>query len=456
MALVLYNTLSREKRPFEPVDPQRVTMYVCGPTVYNYAHIGNARPVVVFDVLYRLLRQRYPKVIYARNFTDVDDKIMDAAEAQNLSIDVITEKYERVYTEDMAALGALDPDLTPRATENIDAIIDMVSTLIDNGHAYEAEGHVLFSVASDPNYGRLSKRSVKELLAGARVEVAPYKQSPADFVLWKPSTDDQPGWYSPWGRGRPGWHIECSAMIRAHLGTTIDIHGGGVDLVFPHHENEMAQSCCANGAPFVGCWMHNGFLTLHREKMAKSEGNVLTVHELLNDYPGELLRLTLLSAHYRQPLDWSEQVLIQQRDRLDKMYRVLKTLEDVSATVGEPDPEVLAALEDDLNTPRALAALNQLVSKVAGLESDDDRAQIKGTIMASGALLGLLGASPDSWLEQGDVSLEAEQIDALLAQRQQARADRDFARADAIRDELAAAGIVIEDGPQGTTWRAER
>ncbi|MEM9183586.1 MAG: cysteine--tRNA ligase [Pseudomonadota bacterium] len=456
MALVLYNTLSREKRLFEPVDPARVTMYVCGPTVYNYAHIGNARPVVVFDVLYRLLRQRYPKVIYARNFTDVDDKIMDAAEAQNLSIDVITEKYERVYTEDMAALGALEPDLTPRATENIDAIIDMVSTLIDSGHAYEAEGHVLFSVASDPNYGRLSKRSVKELLAGARVDVAPYKQSPADFVLWKPSTDDQPGWDSPWGRGRPGWHIECSAMIRAHLGTTIDIHGGGVDLVFPHHENEMAQSCCANGAPFVGCWMHNGFLTLHREKMAKSEGNVLTVHQLLDDYPGELLRLTLLSAHYRQPLDWSEQVLTQQRDRLDKMYRVLKTLEHLPPTPADPDPEVLAALEDDLNTPRALAALNQLVSQVAGLESDSDRAQLKGVILASGALLGLLGASPDSWLKQGAVSLDADRIEALLTERQQARAERDFARADAIRDELKAAGIVIEDGAEGTTWRAER
>ncbi len=456
MALVLFNTLIKEKRTFEPVDPDRITMYVCGPTVYNYAHIGNARPVVVFDVLYRLLKRRYANVIYARNFTDVDDKIIDAANQGNVPIEVITERFERVYSEDMAALGTLPPDLTPRATDNMPAMIDMIGKLIDKGHAYAAQGHVLFSVASDENYGQLSRRTVQQLLAGARVDVAPYKKDPADFVLWKPSNEQQPGWDSPWGRGRPGWHIECSAMILEHLGPTIDIHGGGIDLVFPHHENELAQSCCANQAPFVRCWMHNGFLTMDREKMSKSEGNVITVHELLTEHPGELLRLSLLSAHYRQPLDWSDQVLTQQRERLDKMYRALKTLDDIEAADCEADPQVLAALEDDLNTPQALAALNQLVSKVAGASDDSQRALLKGQILASGALLGLLGDSPDSWLKQGDVGLAPAQIQDLIEQRQQARADRDFARADQIRQQLTEHGIVIEDGPTGTTWRAER
>ncbi|MFK7957974.1 MAG: cysteine--tRNA ligase [Lysobacterales bacterium] len=456
MALVLYNTLSKEKRTFEPVDPQRVTMYVCGPTVYNYAHIGNARPVVVFDMLYRLLKRRYPHVVYARNFTDVDDKIIDAARAENLSIDAITQRFEQVYTEDMAALGTLPPDLTPRATENMAAMITMISGLIEGGHAYAAEGHVLFSVASDPDYGQLSRRTVQQLMAGARVDVAPYKKDPADFVLWKPSSDEQPGWESPWGRGRPGWHIECSAMILAHLGTTIDIHGGGIDLVFPHHENELAQSCCANQAPFVRWWMHNGFLTMDREKMSKSEGNVVTVNELLKNYPGELLRLALLSAHYRQPLDWSDQVLVQQRERLDKMYRALNTVEHIEAVASEPDHEVVTALEDDLNTPQALAALNSLVSQLSNATNEAQQAALKGQVLASGQLMGLLGCAPDDWLKAGQVGLEDNQIDALIRERQQARENRDFARADIIRQQLSDNGIVIEDGPQGTTWRAER
>ncbi len=456
MALVLYNTLSKEKRTFEPVDPDRVTMYVCGPTVYNYAHIGNARPVVVFDMLYRLLKRRYPTVIYARNFTDVDDKIIDAAKAQNLSIDAITQRFEQVYTDDMAALGTLAPDLTPRATENMDAMITMIGGLIEDDHAYAAEGHVLFSVASDPNYGRLSRRTVQQLMAGARVDVAPYKKDPADFVLWKPSSEDQPGWESPWGRGRPGWHIECSAMILAHLGTTIDIHGGGIDLVFPHHENELAQSCCANGAPFVNWWMHNGFLTMDREKMSKSEGNVVTVNELLKSYPGELLRLALLSAHYRQPLDWSDQVLVQQRERLDKMYRALNVVDHIQAVVCEPHEEVVAALEDDLNTPQALAALNRLVSQLTAANDEVQQATLKGQVLASGQLMGLLGSAPDQWLKAGTVGLQDDQIDALINERQQARENRDFARADEIRQTLSDNGIVIEDGPEGTTWRAER
>ncbi|MEM9529620.1 MAG: cysteine--tRNA ligase [Pseudomonadota bacterium] len=456
MAIVLYNTLAREKRTFEPLDPQRVTMYVCGPTVYNYAHIGNARPVVVFDVLYRLLLRAYPNVIYARNFTDIDDKIIDAAARQNLSIDLITKRFESVYTEDMLSLGTLPPDLTPRATENMGPMISMIETLIERGHAYEAEGHVLFAVETDERYGELSRRSLRELKAGARVDPAPYKRDPGDFVLWKPSSEEQPGWDSPWGRGRPGWHIECSAMIAEHLGPTIDIHGGGIDLQFPHHENELCQSRCAHGGQFVRFWMHNGFLTIEREKMAKSEGNVLTVHDLLNDHPGEVLRLALMSAHYRQPLDWCDEVLKQQTERLDRLYRVLKNLDDVPAADTGPCPDVTAALEDDLNTPKALSALSALAGRCQKAESAAERAELKGQLLASGELLGLLREDPATWFQQGSADLDPSAIETLIAERSSARGNRDFARADQIRDELAAAGVVIEDGPEGTTWRHER
>ncbi len=385
MTLALHDSLRGAVHPFEPRDPERVTMYVCGPTVYNRIHIGNARPAVVFDVLFRLLRFRYPHVVYARNFTDIDDKIMAAADAEGTDIAELSARYADAYDTDVRALGNIDPDLAPRATEHIAEMLAMIGELIDKGHAYAAEGHVLFAVESDPDYGALSKRSLDDMIAGARVEVAPYKRHPADFVLWKPSTDDQPGWDSPWGRGRPGWHIECSAMIDKHLGTGIDIHGGGRDLAFPHHENELAQSRCAHGdADFVRFWLHNGMLTLDGEKMSKSLGNVVTVAGLLERWDGEVLRYALLSGQYRSPLVWNEALLEQARASLDRIYGSLRDAgepdlgepdlgepdlgepdpgEPVAAD-GTPDPAFLAALEDDLNTPEALAALHRLAGEL--------------------------------------------------------------------------------------------
>ena len=454
----LYNTLTRQKEEFVPGDPDCITMYVCGPTVYNYAHIGNARPVVVFDLLYRLLRRRFPKVIYARNITDVDDKIIEASRQSGESIDQITERYTRAYDEDTAALGALPPDLKPRATDHMTPMIEMIQTLIDSGNAYEADGHVLFDVTAYEDYGKLSKRTLKELLAGARVDVAPYKRNPGDFVLWKPSNEDQPGWESPWGLGRPGWHIECSAMAAAHLGKTIDIHGGGIDLVFPHHENELAQSQCAHGETFVRYWMHNGFLTMDKDKMSKSLGNVLTIHELREVIPGEVLRLVLMSAHYRQPLDWSDDTVAQQRERLDRMYRALRDLGDVQADENaEPSGELMAALEDDLNTPLALSVLASLINRANAASDEAERRELKGTILASAEMLGLLQEDPDHWLQGASRhDLDTDEIEQLIAQRNQARKDRDFATADQIRDQLAEKGVIIEDGPDGTRWRFDR
>ncbi len=456
MALYLHNTLSRTKEEFVPADPSRVTMYVCGPTVYSFAHIGNARPAVVFDVLVRLLRHLYPTVVYARNITDVDDKINAAAKEQGVEIGRITEKFKAIYHDDMAALGVAPPDIEPHATDHIPEMIAMMQTLIDNGHAYAAEGHVLFNVPTYADYGRLSKRDREEMIAGARVEVAPYKRDPADFVLWKPSTPDLPGWDSPWGRGRPGWHLECSCMIEKHLGRTIDIHGGGVDLVFPHHENEIAQSTCAHGGEtFVRYWLHNGFVNVDREKMSKSIGNVLLVNELLNAAPGEAIRLALLNAHYRQPLDWSDDGLAHARRMLDRLYGALRNLADVEPSGDAPDPDFLVALEDDLNTPRALAALFE-VARRANVSTDDaERSALKGSLIASGALMGLLGEDPETWFAGTDTGdgLDAAAIEAMIADRNAARADRDFATADRIRDELTTAGIVLEDGPEGTKWR---
>jgi cysteinyl-tRNA synthetase len=432
----LHDTMAREKRPFEPADPERITMYVCGPTVYGRAHIGNARPAVVFDTLARLIRHEFGEtsLVYARNVTDVDDKIIAAAEAEGVEPEVITERYERFYLEDMGALGVRPPDIAPHATREIAPMIAMIARLIELGHAYEAQGHVLFSVPSDPDYGVLSRRDREQMIAGARVEVAPYKRDPADFVLWKPSPDGVIGWDSPWGRGRPGWHIECSAMIRAHLGETIDIHGGGLDLIFPHHENEIAQSRCAHGGlPLARFWVHNGFVDMGAEKMSKSLGNIITPAELLaQGHRGETLRLALLSAHYRQPLPWTDALVAQAKATLDGLYRAAGDAEPT-----EVDSGVLEALSDDLNTPLAL-------SRLSGLDG--------GVLKASAQLLGLLQVSGDEWFQGG---ADAGAIEARIAERAEAKKQRDFAAADRIRDELKAEGIILEDGPGGTTWRRE-
>ena len=453
MTLQLYNTLSRSKQTFEPLDHDRVTMYACGPTVYNYAHIGNARPAVIFDLLYRLLQIEYPNVVYARNITDVDDKINAAAAEQGIEIGVITRRFTEAYHADMAALGVGRPTIEPRATEHIAEIVAMIERLIGAGHAYEAERHVLFDVDTFESYGRLSGRDRREMIAGARVEVAPYKRNPGDFVLWKPSDENQPGWDSPWGRGRPGWHIECSAMSAAHLGEVIDIHAGGQDLVFPHHENEIAQSRCAHGTNlFARYWLHNGFVTVEKRKMSKSLGNTLVVHELLRHWPGEAMRYLLLSAHYRQPLDWSESALRQAVTTLDRLYRALEDHAMEQAT--EPAATVVEALEDDLNTPAALAALNALARELGQCEDAARHARLAGELRASGKLLGLL-QQPAQWTEQrqSDAGLDPDHIDRLVAQRTEARQQRDFAEADRLRDELDVMGVELEDSPDGTRWR---
>ncbi|HYD37496.1 MAG TPA: cysteine--tRNA ligase [Allosphingosinicella sp.] len=455
----LYDTKAREKRDFAPADPGRVTIYVCGPTVYNRAHIGNARPAVVFDVLSRLLRHFYgeDKVVYARNVTDVDDKIIDAARAEGVDPAVVTRRYEDFYLADMGALGVRSPDLAPKATESVAEMVAMIGRLIETGHAYEADGHVLFHVPSDPDYGALGRRDREAMIAGARVEVASYKRDPADFVLWKPSPEGVIGWDSPWGRGRPGWHIECSAMIERHLGETIDIHGGGLDLVFPHHENELAQSRCAHGgAELARYWVHNGFLSMAGgEKMSKSLGNVVTVGELLDEgHRGETLRLALLSAHYRQPLEWSAQLVAQSKATLDRLYRSLS-----APGSGEGDESaVVEALADDLNTPLALSRLNELA------RSGDAAATRRAA-----ALLGLLEQDPLEWFQGGGAPapdrvdprlreeagtfLDGAEIQRRIDRRAEAKNARDYAEADRIRADLAAQGVLLEDGPRGTTWR---
>jgi len=451
----LHNTLTGRKQEFVPQDSSRVTMYVCGPTVYSYAHIGNMRPPVVFDVLARLLRHRYERVVYVRNITDIDDKINAAAEREGVSIAVISDRYAAAYHEDLEALGVAPTDHEPRVTEHLPQIIAMIQRLIDSGHAYAAEGHVLFNVGAYDDYGMLSKRDRREMLAGARVEVAPYKKDAGDFVLWKPSRDEQPGWDSPWGRGRPGWHIECSAMAETLLGDTIDIHGGGHDLVFPHHENEIAQSRCAHGgAPFANYWVHNGFVTVNREKMAKSVGNVLRARELLEQAPGEAIRLALLGGHYRQPLDWTDETLVQAKRQLDRLYGALREVADVKPAAGVEAPDgFFAALDDDLNTPAALAEMFELVRALNKAESNEDKAGIKGQLLAAAKLMGLLSQTPQDWFGAGNDDPESAEIEALLEQRAAARKARDFTSADRIRDELTARGIVIEDSAQGIRWR---
>jgi cysteinyl-tRNA synthetase len=455
--LSLYNTLTRKKEIFEPADPNRVTMYVCGPTVYNHAHIGNARPAVVFDVLARLLRRLYPHVVYARNITDIEDKIIAAAKEQGVEISVVTEKYAQIYRDDMGVLGVLAPDLEPKATESVAEMISMMERLIASGNAYAAEGHVLFNVPSFAGYGKLSGRERDDMIAGARVEVAPYKKDPADFVLWKPSTPDQPGWESPWGRGRPGWHIECSAMIEKHFGKTIDIHGGGIDLQFPHHENELAQSTCTHGVPLARVWLHNGFVNMGAEKMSKSLGNVLLVHDLISHAPGEAIRLALLNGHYRQPLDWTEEGLQQAKRMLDRLYGALRGLADVrSEPTNDAAPdEFMAALTDDLNTPKALAVLFDLAKQANTTSDPGTRAQLKAALIGAGRLIGLLEMEPEAWFAGagGASHIDGEEVERLIAARNAARKARDFTEADRIRGALADMGVAIEDGPQGTSWR---
>ncbi len=462
MALSLHNTQTRKKELFVPLDAARIGMYVCGPTVYDLAHIGNARPIVVFDVLYRLLRNIYGKesVIYVRNITDVDDKINAAAQASGEPISAITARTTKAFHADIAELNALPPDVEPRATDHIAEMIEMIETLVALEHAYAAEGHVLFHVPSDQDYGKLANRDSEEMLAGARVEVAPYKRDPADFVLWKPSEEGLPGWDSPWGRGRPGWHIECSAMSRKHLGVTLDIHGGGADLIFPHHENEVAQSeCSCPGHPFVRTWMHNGFLSVNGEKMSKSLGNFITIRQALEGAPGEVLRLMLLSTHYRHPLDWTEGGVQQARTRLDRLYRVLQKLNlscnseaDLDVAVSE-DAGFNAALHDDLNTPLALSELERQADELSKLDGSVAHRK-RQTVVASAGILGILQHDPETWFKGGETASDVGHIEEQIALRLAARAARDFDTADKIRDALADASIILEDRPDGTTdWR---
>jgi cysteinyl-tRNA synthetase len=453
--LRLHNTRTHRVEDFVAQDPGRVTLYLCGPTVYNYVHIGNARGPVVFDVMAKLLRRHYSRLVYARNITDVDDKINAAALEQGVPIATITDKFTAIYLEDMDRLGVTRQDVEPRATEHIPQIIAMIERLIASEHAYAAEGHVLFSVASYADYGKLSRRPVEDMIAGARVEVAPYKRSPGDFVLWKPSPPELPGWDSPWGIGRPGWHIECSAMAEAHLGETIDIHAGGNDLLFPHHENEVAQSTCAHGGKvFARFWIHNGMLDFGGTKMSKSLGNVSVLHELLAKHPPEALRYALLSAHYRQPLDWTDNLIEQSIRTLDRLYGTLRDLTDVSAPTAVKIPEsVEAALCEDLNTPAVLAEIARIAGEARKAESPDDKSRLKSELLSAGWALGLLQQDPAAWFGRGTDSDDDARINALVEERNTAKKARDFSRSDAIREQLAAEGILLEDTAQGVRWR---
>ena len=456
MSLSLYNSMTRSKQPFQPIDSQRVTMYVCGPTVYNRVHIGNARPAVVFDTLYRLLTSLYPNVQYARNITDIDDKIMKTAAELGEDISVLSTRYAEAYFDDMQALNNLPPTIVPYATQHIPEMTDMISRLVAKEHAYESEGHVLFAVQSMADYGKLSGRSLDDMLAGARVEVASYKKYAGDFILWKPSADDEPGWDSPWGRGRPGWHLECSAMIEKHLGESIDIHGGGQDLIFPHHENEIAQSCCAHdGKPVANVWMHNGFINIEGEKMSKSLGNFRMVNDLLEQYPGEVLRYVILSAHYRSEQNFGKDLLDSAWRSLDAIYGFLRTQVDIeAAAVDIADTHAYAALLDDLNTPVAISELHKFAREMNAADGDA-LAEAKGRLLAVAGLMGLLQQDPEQWFthSRGGSDISAEEIEVLIAKRNQAKADKDYAGADGVREELKAMGVVLEDSREGTKWR---
>ena len=459
MVLKIHNTLTGTKEIFKPVDENHVRVYACGPTVYNFAHIGNARMAVANDLLINVLRTQFKKVTYVSNITDIDDKIIEAAHELNEPIKNLTTKYTKIYNEDMGYLNVRLPDVQPRATDHIKEMIDLITKLIDSGNAYEKNGHVLFHVPSYSKYGVLSKRNRDEQIAGSRVEVAPFKKDPADFILWKPSPDPMPGWESPWGFGRPGWHLECSAMSEKTLGLPFDIHSGGMDLVFPHHENEIAQTCSLhkNHDPdsFAHFWFHNGFVNVEGEKMSKSIGNIRLVHDLKNQYSGEVLRLTLLSAHYRQPLNWTKEIIEQNSKMLDRLYRSLKDLQDIELTSKNLSNDVMESLLDDLNTPKLLAHLNTLANKLSTAHRDE-KINIKNNLIAAGKLLGILREDPDVWLGYNQSSNpEKEEIEGLINQRNEARRDKDFKLADEIRDKLKIKGIEIEDTNNGTIWRKD-
>jgi cysteinyl-tRNA synthetase len=459
MVLKIHNTLTGTKEIFKPVDESHVRVYACGPTVYNFAHIGNARMAVANDLLINVLRTQFKKVTYVSNITDIDDKIIEAAHELNEPIKNLTTKYTKIYNEDMGYLNVQLPDVQPRATDHIKEMIDLITKLIEGGNAYEKNGHVLFHVPSYSKYGVLSKRNRDEQIAGSRVEVAPFKKDPADFILWKPSPDPIPGWESPWGFGRPGWHLECSAMSEKTLGLPFDIHSGGMDLVFPHHENEIAQTCSLhkNHDPdsFAHFWFHNGFVNVEGEKMSKSIGNIRLVHDLKNQYSGEVLRLTLLSAHYRQPLNWTKEIIEQNSKMLDRLYRSLKDLQDIELTSETLTNDVMESLLDDLNTPKLLANLNTLTNKLSSANKDE-KINIKNNLIAAGKLLGILREDPDVWLGYNQSSNpEKEEIEGLINQRNEARRDKDFKLADEIRDKLKIKGIEIEDTNNGTIWRKD-
>jgi len=456
----IFNTLSGKKEDFHPLDPGHIKIYACGPTVYNFAHIGNARMAVVFDTLVRVLRYKYPKVTYVSNITDIDDKIIDAANEQEVPIKTITEKYTNIYNEDMSQLSVNIPDIQPKATEYISEMIDLIENLILKEHAYEKEGHVLFHVPSYKNYGMLSNRNRDEQIAGSRVEIAPFKKDPADFVLWKPSSDIQPGWDSPWGFGRPGWHTECSAMSEKTLGLPFDIHGGGRDLTFPHHENEIAQSCCSTADinepnSYANYWMHNGFVTINGEKMSKSLGNIILVKDLSNEYHGEVIRLALLSSHYRQGLDWNEKVIYQAKKLLDKLYKILLDLE-LEDLVEIQNSDWINPLMDDLNTPGFIANINVLIKDYSS-SPEKQKGTLKSKLILLGSLMGILQEDPKSWFEinQSNKDFNKEEIDNLISERNEAKINKDYAKADMIRDELMKKGIEIMDSSSGTSWKVK-
>ena len=453
----IFNTHSGKKEDFIPIDPKHIKIYACGPTVYNYAHIGNARMAVVFDTLVRVLRDIYPKVTYVSNITDIDDKIIDAANELNVPIEEITHKYTTIYNNDMSKLLVMSPDIQPKATEYIPEMIALICDLIDKNHAYEKDGHVLFHVPSYENYGSLSKRNREEQIAGSRVEIAPFKKDPADFVLWKPSNNKQPGWDSPWGYGRPGWHTECSAMSEKTLGLPFDIHGGGRDLTFPHHENEIAQSCCSsadinNPKSYVNYWMHNGFVTVNGEKMSKSLGNISLVKDLTDSNHGEVVRLALLSSHYRQALDWNEKVIHQSRKLLDKLYSLLNELKDIDPVndVNMSD-KFISPLLDDLNTPGLIANLNKMVKDFYSIP-EDELPLYKSSLIRATNLIGVCQSNYLDWLSIKNKNLDEDKINLLIAERLEAKKAKDFDRADQIRQELLDMNIEIKDGPQGTEW----
>ena len=440
-------------------------MYTCGPTVYNYAHIGNARPAVVSDLLVRVLRQLYPKVTYVSNITDIDDKIINASIESGEAIETITKKYEKIYNEDMNSLGVLKPDIQPHATDFINEMIDLVQKMIANDTAYESEGHVLFNVTKYSAYGKLSGRNIEDQLAGSRVEVASYKKNAGDFVLWKPSVDNQPGWDSPWGFGRPGWHLECSTMSEQSLGLPFDIHGGGMDLIFPHHENEIAQSCGAHNEDkdptiFSKYWLHNAMLNIDGEKMSKSLGNIFYIRDYLKKCDGEILRLALLSGHYRQSINWTSDTIEQSKNTLDKFYRILNKFSDIEVDknkIKKCPEKVLNALCDDLNTSKALAELNEISKKLSSSTDLNEQIKLKTDFLASAQVFGILQKSPKKWLGIGHAqdNLDGEHIENLIKERNDARLSKDFNRADEIRNKLAEMGIEIEDTPNGTIWRSK-